>query len=757
MANRFNPLVSVVIPVYNGENYVREAIDSVLSQTYKNIEIIVVNDGSKDNTDTILKSYGTKIRYYKKENGGVGSALNLAIKKAKGEYISWLSHDDLYKNDKISIQIDYLGNTESNKRLIVFSNFKQIDLINNKSSIGKILNLDQFTCNNFEASLSMLFTSNLHGCTLLIPKSAFEEVDYFDEKKRTTQDYHLWFKFLKHGYKFCYIPKPLVISRVHKLQDTLVKKNIHENELIELYKWAIEYFENYFHKISPDTLLAINYKIQLLGLEQIHKQFYGNERKYKYSNLQISNTDLIGNKFNGHDLHIHLQERGIDSKQLVWQKDSNDKNTYIIGAQNIDRNILFKLNFENQKKYCINSLNNFVNYEIIYNQLFLDSDIIHFHLMHNNLIDLHLLPLMSRLKPIVWTIHDAWALGGHCIHHFDCNKWQKHCNNCPYLNAIFPLNKDNSALNYALKKDAINNSNINFVVASNWMLKKIKSSPLFKNKNISLIPFGINQDIFKPIHKEKARNELKIPKDSIVLSFRSDNSEFKGIETIKYVLNKIKSDKKIIILALGGKYDHKHSNLIIKEYGWIKDDSLLAKIYSASDLFLMPSRMEAFGMMAAEAMCCGALPIVMDGTALPDVVNAPSCGISTKQDRDSYLATVQYFINNNNKVILQTNKCIEYAKKQYDLDIYIKKIINTYDIAIKNHKPTEPDILVLKQLKQYMSIQPKLESKYISNNISPLNLDDFISLNTFYNVSKYFPLSLRIKVKSILHKKYIYV
>ena len=97
------PLVSIVIPVYNGGNYLKEAVDSALNQTYRNIEILVVNDGSKDDgkTEAIALSYGDKIRYLKKENGGVASALNMGIRNMKGEYFSWLSHDDLYYSEKI--------------------------------------------------------------------------------------------------------------------------------------------------------------------------------------------------------------------------------------------------------------------------------------------------------------------------------------------------------------------------------------------------------------------------------------------------------------------------------------------------------------------------------------------------------------------------------------------------------------------------------------------------------------------------------
>ena len=86
-----SPLVSIVIPVYNGSNYLKEAIDSALAQTYKNIEVLVINDGSNDDdlTNEIAFSFGDKIKYYKKENGGVSSALNYGISKMKGDYFSY--------------------------------------------------------------------------------------------------------------------------------------------------------------------------------------------------------------------------------------------------------------------------------------------------------------------------------------------------------------------------------------------------------------------------------------------------------------------------------------------------------------------------------------------------------------------------------------------------------------------------------------------------------------------------------------------
>ena len=105
-----NPLVSIIIPVYNGANYLSDAINSALNQTYKKIEIIVVNDGSNDYdaTEKIALSFSDQIKYIKKENGGVSTALNVGIQAMKGEYFSWLSHDDMYTQNKIESQIDFL-------------------------------------------------------------------------------------------------------------------------------------------------------------------------------------------------------------------------------------------------------------------------------------------------------------------------------------------------------------------------------------------------------------------------------------------------------------------------------------------------------------------------------------------------------------------------------------------------------------------------------------------------------------------------
>lgn len=209
----FKPLVTIVIPVYNGENYLEEAINSALSQTYKNIEILVIDDGSKDNTEKICEKYKQKIRYIKKENGGVASALNIAIKEMKGEYFSWLSHDDLYFEDKIEKQVNFLSHLDE-KNVILFGNYIFINeygrnLLNVKIRPKIYRNKPEY----------LLLRGCINGITLLIPKHAFEVCGEFREDLRCTQDYDMWHRMIE-KFKFIQIKEYLSKTRIHSLQDT---------------------------------------------------------------------------------------------------------------------------------------------------------------------------------------------------------------------------------------------------------------------------------------------------------------------------------------------------------------------------------------------------------------------------------------------------------------------------------------------------------------------------------------------------------
>lgn len=256
MADKVNPLVSIMIPVYNGSNYLRQAIDSALAQTYDNCEIIVINDGSADNglTESIAKSYGERIRYLYKANGGVASALNAGIRAARGDYISWLSHDDIYHAHKIERQIAFLSSLPATN-VVLYSDYEAVDANNEFIRDVRLTVAD--AADPRQAIIRLLFESTVHGCSLLLPKKCFTEVGYFAENLRTTQDYDLWFKLLKNGYEFRHMPEILISSRWHDEQGTRSLYKVAHKEIEELYISAIDTFYDDIAKFSVVTLMEL--------------------------------------------------------------------------------------------------------------------------------------------------------------------------------------------------------------------------------------------------------------------------------------------------------------------------------------------------------------------------------------------------------------------------------------------------------------------------------------------------------------------
>ena len=262
-----NPKVTIVIPIYNGSNYMKEAIDSALNQTYTNIEVLVINDGSNDSgkTDNIARSYGNKIKYYLKENGGASSALNLGIKNMSGDYFSWLSHDDVYDIKKIEKQINYLQEINDDS-VILYSDYEIIDL--NSQTIGrqKIKPIEEK-----RIIISLLKKRNIHGCTLLIPKKSFCDVGLFNEDLKTTSDYDMWFRLIQARYKFHYIPGYLVKSRQHNGQSSHTLKDIHFLEKNRLIIDTMNLFSNesiflsYKYKKLACLRLAMGFKRECLN------------------------------------------------------------------------------------------------------------------------------------------------------------------------------------------------------------------------------------------------------------------------------------------------------------------------------------------------------------------------------------------------------------------------------------------------------------------------------------------------------------
>jgi len=216
-------LVSIVIPVYNTEKFIKECIESVLRQTYDKIEVIAVDDGSTDNSLKILNQFSGKIKIISKSNGGTASALNAGIKEMKGEWFKWLSADDLLLPNSIQELVNEIDKLE-NKNYILYSNYNIID------SEGKIIK--EFIEPNynskelFEINTILLDHFIGNATTSLIHRSAFDKHGLFDENVDFGEDYEMWLRLcILHKYRLHLVPKILAGYRVHGTQLSAKKMN----------------------------------------------------------------------------------------------------------------------------------------------------------------------------------------------------------------------------------------------------------------------------------------------------------------------------------------------------------------------------------------------------------------------------------------------------------------------------------------------------------------------------------------------------
>jgi len=209
------PKVSVIIPTYNRAHLIGKAIKSVLNQTYKDFEVIVVDDGSTDNTEEIVKSFTDfKIHYIcHKHNRGASAARNTGIKASRGEYIAFLDSDDEWLPEKLDKQMKTF-NSESSEVGVVYTGDYYVDEKDKKVKKVHIPRKEGYIYENLLRAEDVIYIS-----TVLIKNECFKKVGVFDEDLPTSEDYDMWFRIAKY-YKFRYVKDLLVVCLIHNNQMT---------------------------------------------------------------------------------------------------------------------------------------------------------------------------------------------------------------------------------------------------------------------------------------------------------------------------------------------------------------------------------------------------------------------------------------------------------------------------------------------------------------------------------------------------------
>lgn len=248
------PTITAIIPTYNRANYICEAIDSVLAQSHPLDEIIVIDDGSTDNTRELLDSYGNRIEYFSQCNRGPGAARNYGMRVAKGDFLAFLDSDDVWVPDKTRIQLQ------------MFNNFPDLDIV-----FGDMANFSQDRDNNvpeiknrqihdycaahsshIEHILDCLVIDNIIPTpTVIIRKSCISKIGFFDDRFTIAEDFDYWLRAAR-------------CCRFGFTNAVLIKRRRHGNNLVN--NWpnrmisrieVLERFRKDYHDLSPQTLYLL--------------------------------------------------------------------------------------------------------------------------------------------------------------------------------------------------------------------------------------------------------------------------------------------------------------------------------------------------------------------------------------------------------------------------------------------------------------------------------------------------------------------
>lgn len=209
-------LVSVIVPCFNQDTYLNEALDSVYKQTYSNWECLIIDDGSTDDTSVIAKNWVNKdnrFKYFFQENNGVSSARNLGIKKAKGEYLQFLDSDDLLHKNKISESLNQIKNKGKDDQEIVVTNFKMLSP-DSKKILPPFCTLKEefFTLEGFLFKWNIDFSIQIQ-CGFF-SSSLFNKIK-FPENLSAQEDWLVWIQLMKAKEKLTFINKTLAYYRVN--------------------------------------------------------------------------------------------------------------------------------------------------------------------------------------------------------------------------------------------------------------------------------------------------------------------------------------------------------------------------------------------------------------------------------------------------------------------------------------------------------------------------------------------------------------
>lgn len=311
-------------------------------------------------------------------------------------------------------------------------------------------------------------------------------------------------------------------------------------------------------------------------------------------------------------------------------------------------------------------------------------DIVHFHNLHGNYLGIRDVVEIAKRCRVIWTLHDMWAVTGHCAQPINCLSWRTDneipCAGCDYLELAPSLRKQKTAKLIQEKKKSFTNQNIQFTVPSIWLKKQLENSFLC-NENICIVENGVDLETFQKRDKTAERMKNKIDTDKVIFLFSANgiNNLYKGLDILIQALNMCRYKERILLVAAGGgKLDGLSKELEIFDIGRIESDKQMNSIYALADVFIMPSRAENYPCSVLESMASGTPVIGSDVGGIPEQISENTGWIFCDGDSDGLRVIIDKIAEGKYNLAEYANQCRKRAQSVFKKEIMLWRYYELY-------------------------------------------------------------------------------
>ena len=561
------PKISVVIPTFNQGKYIGETLQSIQDQKYPNLELIVIDGGSTDETLEIIDQYKNNIDYFISEKDqGQSDAINKGFKHATGDIYTWLNSDDQFLPDTLfSVGLEFSLN-KVDMVIGICEVYQEGEIINrhltsNEKSfpLKDILDLESgWNAGQFVYQPEAFFTADLWHRA-----GGHVKTDHY-----YSMDYELWARFSINNALIKVIGTSLINFRAHPEQKTSNPENF-KKELLEVRRRFLadrNLVVPQNNRFSPDWSRRLSIA-------------FVNDHGFQYG-------------------------AGIAHKRIFAAAEMGKNN-----CENFELNNYIENKEINLSKFKEDILN-------------FNPDVIIIGNLHSSKVsDLNVLKICDEITNTFWVTHDFWAITGRCAYMNGCPKYLTGCDSlCPTYNQYPQLRPEKIASSWQNKYSVLTKlKNTSFLANSEWAAKIYRET--FHHHGIKApvynFTLGAPTEIFKTLNKEKCKIKFDVPIDKTIIgiSVSSLSDKRKGAHILFEALSKLNNPERYSILVIGNTdIDIPNLKMEITKTGYITDERVLCEAYNAMDIYVGPSTEETFGQVYIEAALCGVPSIGLKGS-----------------------------------------------------------------------------------------------------------------------------------------------